>query len=468
MSEERFQEHLKQAVANISYEYQEGRLSGIALLGMVIEKMPQELLEKHAAMLFLPLVLQLVNDDSKDCRERLTKSFVVLLERCSTELLQTFQEYCGRWSMQTGPLCLASLQVFGVLVETRPDFLKKSSLDTFWVERLEENLQLRHKNDWETTYFSLLCIERLSKDFKFTLLEYDDLWSSVIQCLTDQHPWIKIASSRVLEKFFSSESATTILAKKEGLLFDIVRNLCFQLNSSDEQQNEELTNLAVKILALALPLMKAHPQFCYIADEVEEGGAAAGERDPVFWLMRRLAQISKNKGGKRRLAVFKCYGAFASSHFEIIAPHLELILEGLHRTIVEGRNEIENHALSQKSKSTSSIVQHQKQQEYHQDTTTSADSHEYTMAEEVFRLLEESCTSPDQFITAYAAVKRHARDKKMKRKIEEKAEAVQDPQAAAERKMKKQDRKKQRKKRRAEEQRHARGGERKRVRYNVT
>jgi hypothetical protein len=147
---------------------------------------------------------------------------------------------------------------------------------------------------------------------------------------------------------------------------------------------------------------------------------------------------------------------------------LELILEGLHRTIVEGRNEIENHALSQKSKSTSSIVQHQKQQEYHQDATTSADSHEYTMAEEVFRLLEESCTSPDQFITAYAAVKRHARDKKMKRKIEEKAEAVQDPQAAAERKMKKQDRKKQRKKRRAEEQRHARGGERKRVRYNVT
>jgi U3 small nucleolar RNA-associated protein 20 len=463
MSEQRFQEHMQQVVANVNYEYQEGRLSGISLLGMIIEKVPQELLEKHAQMLFLSLVLQLVNDGSKDCRERLSNCLVLLLERSSTELLLTFEEYCGRWGGETGPLRLASLQVFGILAETRPDFLRKNALDA-WIERLEESLYRRHEKDWEITYFSLVSIEKLSQhtDFQFALLEHSGLWSSITQCLTEQHPWIKMSACRILEKFFSSATATTVLARKDGLLFDIVRNLCFQLNSFEEQQNEDLSNLAVKNLSLALPLMKEHPRFCYVEDELEDGGAAAGKKDPVFWLLRRLSQIAKNKGGKRRLAVFKCYGAFASRNFEIIAPHLELILEGLHRTITEGRNELENHALSQKRKSTSSIVQHRQQRD---DRLNSSDSHEYSMAEDVLRLLEESCTSPDQFLAAYAAVKRRSRDKKWRRKIEEKAEAITNPQAAAERKIKKQERNKQRRKRRAEEHRVERGGGEKKRRH---
>jgi len=70
MGEGRFEQHLKQVVANISYEYQDGRMSGINLLRLVLEKLPQELLQRNAQHLFLPLILQLVNDDSKDCRAK--------------------------------------------------------------------------------------------------------------------------------------------------------------------------------------------------------------------------------------------------------------------------------------------------------------------------------------------------------------------------------------------------------------
>lgn len=468
MSEERFEQHLKQTVANISYEYQEGRMSGVALLSLVIEKIPQELLEKHAQLLFLPLVMQLLNDDSKDCRAKVSSCIVLLLNRASTDLVQTFHEYCVRWSKQAGPLRLAALQVFGLVAETRDDVLRTSSFVEEWMDRLEDNIQHRQHSEWEVTYFSLVCIEKLSLQFNTALSKQTNLWSNIVDCLVDDHPWIVMSSSRILKDAFSSGAATTFLAAKDGLLFDIVRNLCFQLNAPEENQNEDLTNMATKSLTLLLPIMKKHPDLCYRNDEEDVAEPSSeGGRDPVFWLMRRLSQIAKNKGAKRRLAVYKCFAAFASSNFAVVAPHMELMLESLHRTIIEGRNEIDNHALSQKRTSTSVFVQQlQQQQDKQQRDDQGGDSlnGEFAMAEEVLRLLEESCESPDEFLNAYASVKRRARDKKEKRKSEEKSKAMLDPQAFAEEKIQKQVRNKERRKRRANEQRRERGGLEKRRR----
>jgi U3 small nucleolar RNA-associated protein 20 len=459
MSEEKFKQHLQQVVANISYEYQEGRLSGIALMSLVIEKLPQELLEKHAQLLFLPLVMQLLNDDSKDCRGKLSQCIVMLLNRSSTGLVKTFQEYCVRWSKQATSLRLASLQVFGLLAEARVDVLRTNSLVDEWADRLEENLLHRQQSNWEVTYFSLNCVEKLSHNFKETLSKRIELWSSIVDCLVDDHPWVMISSSRILKDLFSSGLVTGVLATKHGLLFNIVRNLCFQLNTPEENQNEDLTDMATMTLTQALPLMKNHPEFCYNNDieNDEEPDWEAG-RDPIFWLMRRLSQVAKNKGTKRRLAVYKCYAAFASGNFSIVAPHFELMLESLYRTIIEGKNEFDNHALSQKRKSSSVFVQQLQQQQQRDVKAEDGASSEFSMAEEVLRLLEESCETPDEFLNAYSSVKRRARDKKQKRKTEEKSMAVLDPKAFAEQKIQKQVRNKERRKRRAHEQRRERGG----------
>ena len=171
MGQEKFEKHLKQVVANISYKYQEGRMSGILLLVSVMEKLPEELLQRHAQLLFLPLVLQLVNDDSKDCREKLSVCIITLLKRSSTVLLQIFQEYCLRWSQDTGPLRLASLHVFGYLIDSRADFIRASSIMP-WVKHLEHNLQHCQEADWETSYFSLICVEKLMKDFEMILIGF--------------------------------------------------------------------------------------------------------------------------------------------------------------------------------------------------------------------------------------------------------------------------------------------------------
>ena len=445
-----FEKHLKQIVANINYEYQEGRMSGIMLLKLVVEKLPQELLQRHAQHIFLPLVLQLVNDDSKDCRAEVSQCITLVLKRSSKESLQTFQTYCSRWSNQNGSLRVASLQVFGILVDCRSDFVKSSSIDLIWIQRIEKNLLEREEYGWETTYFSLVCIENLLEEFRHVLIQQSNLITNIIACLVDPHPWIKKSSSRILNRILTSESAMELLSQEDGKLFEIVRNTLFQFNAPEGEQSQDLSDLGVKTLMLALPLMAENPQFCYTKDNFSnEESTSVNGRDPVFWLLRRLSQIVKTKGSKRRMTVFKCYAAFVASSFEIVAPHLKLMLEGLHRSSIEAKNEIENQKLSSSSFGSSDL---------HNNVVNT----EHSFAEEVLGLIEEKCSSSTEFVTAYAEVKRRAYNKKQQRKIELKSEAAQHPEIAAERRMKKQERNKQRKKRRSEEKsRERRGGEKK-------
>jgi len=458
MGEERFQQHLKQVVANISYEYQEGRVSGIILLTLIMEKLPKELLQRHAQLLFLPLVLQLRNDDSKDCREHLSKCILLLLKRSSTELLRTFQEYCLRWSQQTGPLRLASLQVFGYFIDSRADFIKTSSMEISLMNHLEHNLKQRQEADWEITYFSLVCIEKLFKDFGNVLIQQAELLTNVTECLIEPHPWIKLCSSRIINAFLISNSATLFLSQRDGMLFEIVRNLLFQLNVPEEDYNQDLSELIIKTLTFALPLISEHPQFCYTNSEDDDNIQSDKERDPVFWLLRRLSQIAKNKGSRRRMTVYKCFAAFSANNFHLVAPYLELMLEGLHRTSTEAKNEIENEALSQKRSSSFAVL-----------GVLNGDGDvpvtEHSLAEVVMGLLEDRCTSPSDFLIAYADVKRRALIKKTRRINDQKIEAVQNPLVAAERRIEKQQRNKNRRKRRADEHRQDRGRGEKKYRF---
>ena len=53
----RIEQHLKQIVLNIQYEYQDGRLSALNLLTLVTTKFSTPLLQEHYQLLFLPMVL---------------------------------------------------------------------------------------------------------------------------------------------------------------------------------------------------------------------------------------------------------------------------------------------------------------------------------------------------------------------------------------------------------------------------
>lgn len=441
MGEERFEKHLKQIVANMNYEYKDGRLSAIDLTFTLIEKIPKELLARHMQMLFLALVLQMVNDDSNDCRQRVIKCLELLFGRSSATMLQDMHGYIERWAKQPGQMTSASLQVFSVFIEARSDFIKQNGALLEWSQNLEMHLN-SNESEWETLYFSLICVEKLSKSFDSYLTKTNDLWNGIVECLTNAHPWVRLASCRILNKVLASNGLDGVLDNNLGMLFQIVRNLCFLMNAGEEEFSTELSELSIKTLTLTLPIMNERPHLCFVKDEEADG------RDPVKWLLNRLSQIAKAKGRKRRIGIFKCFAAFANCHSDIVSPHLELMLEPLHRSQIETRNELENPSVSHKEDSGSEIT------------------NESNLAAEVFQLLEETTESTDTFWKALAAVKKRALDKKEQRKLEMKLEAANNPQAAALRKIKKQEHEKKRKKRRVEERRQERGATKKRRNWN--
>lgn len=445
MGEARLEDHLKHVVLNVKYEYEEGRLSAIALITSIVEKLPVELLETHSQLFFLPLVLQFVNDDSKACREALSDCLARLLSRASMEVVQSFYDYTERWSLGTSPLKRTSLQLFGLFIDTRADFLKKGDVASSLIARLYEFVDDHSNNDeWEIQYFALLCFEKLCNSSFSSLVETNmDVWVATVECLTNPHPWIKRVASRMIGTLLNSLEAETFASNKSlflvdrpGMLYQMARNLCSHLDLDEDEQNEELTATAIKSLVWIIQAMNHFPELCY-ADKADDDE----DRNPVTWLMARLSNIAKPKGNKRRENIFKCFAAFVSVGGEnLVLPYLELVLEPLHRSITESDKMMES--IKNSSSRRKQLVE---------------ESQEATLAKDVLHLLEENCES-ETFLKAYGAVKSRAREKREARKKQIATEAVVDPQASAVRKMKKHEQEKRRRKRKVDMHRANRGG----------
>jgi U3 small nucleolar RNA-associated protein 20 len=451
MTENRLEQELKQIVLNLGYEHADGRLSAIALVNAVVDRLPDPVLVQRGQLFFLPLTLQIANDESKHCREAVAKCMSALLSRLPTESLQSFFDYTRRWSESDDRLLRrTSLLLYSIFVDSCETFVKRG--DT--IERLISTigqLLIDEFGDWEVVYLALVCLEKMSP--QSLLDKSDNVWKSIVGCMVHRHAWVQAASCRLVAKhlqgldavaFFDNDSATFL--RVPGSLFQLARNFCRVLNrdEADFNDDEELSSLIAKALSWILKATNRYPDLCYSDDERAQDDDD-GDRDPVWWLMRRLNNIAKPKGDKRRQAVFKCFAAFATSCMDIASNYLELMIEPIQRAERESLNELERPSLLN-----SAPIQN-----------TVSD-----LAKEVLHLIEEQCESHEKFVQAYAEVKKRARDKKDQRKATESTEAAVDPKAAAQRKIKKKEQEQKRRKRRVEERRQGRGAVAKRRHLN--
>ena len=129
LSVKRRSQHLHQIVANIKYQYESGRISALELMSDVLRKFPINLLEEHSQLCFLPLVVQLVNDDSKKCKELISSTIGIIIKRVSTERLKSFYDYITKWfggveSLDNLALQRVAAQLIGLMFDFRVDFIK--------------------------------------------------------------------------------------------------------------------------------------------------------------------------------------------------------------------------------------------------------------------------------------------------------------------------------------------------------
>lgn len=444
LTKERIDQHLKQMVLNLQYKYADGRLSAIGLVASAIDKLPLPVIEEFVQMLFLPLTLQMVNDESQDFRESAAVCITSLLRRVSSETQLSLCEYAVRWSSSEGDLRRTGLQIFGIMVEACPDVLRKRNSFDKLVDSAREAME--DGTSWEVAYFAILTIEKVMAAFLESLTKRHDLWFAMVPTLRSEHPWVRLASARVLtaqltrldvESLDTSESFVSV---KRGTLHELASAFCHQLTLCEDAGSSEAVRFTAKSITWLVIAMDRHRGLSTRDDESKDE-----KRDSVRWVLVRLANVARPKGSQRRQAVYSCFAAITASRPDVAENHLETILEPLHRSELEAQNEIEERGVGQRTRSPAESV-----------------TEELKLAQDVIHLLEERCDTNESFLTAYAAVKTRAKERKEKRKLEEKTEAIRDPHGAAKSRIEKQQRERNRRKRRVEECRLDRGAKAKR------
>jgi U3 small nucleolar RNA-associated protein 20 len=449
LATKKIETYMKRLVANISYDFTHGRLSAIALVASLVEKLPLALLEERNSIFFIPLALQLTNDDTPECCEALRNCIGVLLKRMQIETLQGLFEYTKKWSNQpSDALKITALHIFRLFLQQRQDFIKRHGRDSFLVETVSTLLQ-ESALKGEVIMLALDLIVDLRGACK-SIVDGDFLmWNALVQFATRDELSIRLKACTILDSHFASikaegieENATPTFLTKQGALFQVGRAMCLLVDRNDETDSSKMTALVVKLLTWILTAMHACPSLCTKPDEEEKAN------DPVYWVMRRLSGIAKPKGIKRK-AVFKCFASFAVQCGDFVYQHIELMLEPLCRSETENNNETAKSMYSGFDQGLKANIE---------DEPAS----EAQLVKEVLMLLEEKCPDASLFLSALSSVKTRALEKREKRKIEQKSEAVTNPQVFAQKKIAKQQRETSRRKRTVDSFRSERGSKAKR------
>jgi U3 small nucleolar RNA-associated protein 20 len=227
----------------------------------------------------------------------------------------------------------------------------------------------------------------------------------------------------------SKDSDLSFVTGRKGSLYDLASNFCSHLDEEESNMSTELSELAIKSLTWLARAMDSNPGLCYATGDAEG-------KQPVKWLLTRLANIARRKGTLRRKAIFKCFAALChGGGAEMISPYLDVIIEPMHRAMIEAAG-AKNHLGTEKFSSESEL------------------------AKEVLSMLEEGCDA--DYLPALAKVKLKARERRDQRKDDIAAEKISDPAAAAKKKIEKQISEKERRKRRVQGHRGDRGATAKR------
>lgn len=247
LKEKRRQQHLDFLVANLRYEHATGREAVLEMLGTIIKRFPESVINKQSQMLFVHLVVALANDHDNQVRSLIGIVIKRLISRISSQSLHSILEYCLAWYLgEKQHLWGTSAQVLGFVVEVMRRGFQKHISNILPVMRKIMQSAVAVLNDtqlnifdqetipfWKEAYYSLVLLEKILTQFPDLLVARDveDIWESISEFLMHPHPWICNISSRLVALYFEQlekrgkKLGTTCLTSTSRM-FLIASSLC--------------------------------------------------------------------------------------------------------------------------------------------------------------------------------------------------------------------------------------------------
>eukprot|EP00698_Gefionella_okellyi_P013125 TRINITY_DN3578_c0_g1_i1.p1 TRINITY_DN3578_c0_g1~~TRINITY_DN3578_c0_g1_i1.p1 ORF type:complete len:2700 (+),score=760.97 TRINITY_DN3578_c0_g1_i1:176-8101(+) len=382
LADKRRSQHLDFLVKNLEYSYESGRESVLEMLNSICIRYPQDQIDERAEVFFVPLVLRLVSDDSKQCRVMTEAVLKVLLKRVSKDPLANIIGYVTSW-LTHDKLALrrVSMIVIGLLVETltddAPKFLKQ------FLPAIVAALQMKGDDEVQADEVAMsggefssdvkpgktspwmICFEALVTLEKFVrvtpaCIDMTELVPVLEQCCTLlQHPhaWVRFSACRFVSMWFEQRDATTLcirntkrkdaLLNKPGAIFAIARSLCTQMLSNALEDRSGAT--IVKNLLWVCSAMHHNPTLCTKGERVETAdNEQAGDVDDVAsndevlhsvkWVVVRLSYAARQDRPVQRMFIFRFFAALCGVlGADAVQPLLSAMLSPLFR-VSEGEN----------------------------------------------------------------------------------------------------------------------------------
>jgi U3 small nucleolar RNA-associated protein 20 len=193
-------------VQNLEYKYVEGRQSVLELLHQLLSKTQGDLVQELSSMVFVPLVMMMVNDDTPLCREMSGALISKILHRADEERTQNFVALLRSWLEQDEQLLLRriALQCWTLYIGHGKATAKETSFLFKQVAKLL-NPEDVDTEDWELLYYALQAFAKLAETSPGTSLApaAKTSWTNIFKCLVFPHAWVKLSSARLLGLLFS-------------------------------------------------------------------------------------------------------------------------------------------------------------------------------------------------------------------------------------------------------------------------
>ena len=459
LSQKRLLAHLNFFLKNLDFVYESGRISVLTLLQNIIRRFPVPMLDENSRIIFLPLVLRIANDESLKARKLATENVSNLFERCGDKACASLFELTMNWLRQKPKPVLrtTAAQVLGVVSEKRLGFIKKNLKDIleYFTEILSSAIACDEEENDETmsasltrqsdraTYHVLNTLQRL---ILAGLAIPETPMRCAMDCLLAPHAWVRLKASCVLGLFFSKTNAKKVnkcnFLGQSGLIFELVRRSCQQLESS--LLNDVLAEQVVKNLVFLGQCMWYHPALCRDADtEVEDD--VSKKFHPIRWILKRLSVLTRPGLGVltpatslRQQSSIRFFAAIAMTlPVEATRDFLSLILTPIVSIVTAADREdaaaqLSSRVRTKKKRKRGAEDNVESEKKTHRDITIS-------LGREVLDLFQDRYDN-EYYLKTYGDVMRHLKEARANRKRERALEKVMHPDLHAERKRKKQKR----------------------------
>ncbi|GAB7348382.1 hypothetical protein MBLNU459_g6816t2 [Dothideomycetes sp. NU459] len=199
-------------VKNLEYDYVEGRQSVLELLHLLLSKTNGDLVQELSSMLFVPLVMMMVNDESAECREMAGALISKILDRADEERTKNFVSLMRTWLEQDEQALLRriALQCWIMYLGSEKATAKDTS---FLFKQLSQllNSEDQTSEEWELLYYSLQAFAKLCETASATALAAGSKssWASIFRCLIFPHAWVKLSAARLVGLLFADLGSTS-------------------------------------------------------------------------------------------------------------------------------------------------------------------------------------------------------------------------------------------------------------------